>query len=253
MNTPANPKRSPDIEDALKAIYQSPTPPDAFVHQLEQQLLARQAGESVHPSPAKPTQSTWRFNMFWQRSRQLLGSLAALATLAVLIVALIALFSNAKQLATNKSTPTPTGPLLQLNGSLTQPMGPMNINQVPVSVRAPLPQLPNPVPLYDIKAETVQPSVEAARTWAAKLGLGTVRVYTENDDVSNKMYFAQADDGRTVQLMSNGEVIYQIDTNAILSSAKNQPALDLDKAKTIAEAFLNRIPDLFVLEGNSSA
>ena len=121
--------------------------------------------------------------MFGKHTRRLVSGAVALAALLLLVVGLIPLFSNAHQLTTTNPTPTPAGPQLKMDGSITQSLGPIGSQQIPLSVRAPLPQLPDRVPLYEIKAAIDKPSPEVARAWAEKLGLGTVRVEREGESL----------------------------------------------------------------------
>ena len=189
--------------------------------------------------------------MFWQRSRQLVSGAITLLALLVLVVGMMALFSNFHQVTTTSGTPTPSGPLLTLNGSITEARGPIGSRQLPVSVHAALPQLPDRVPLYDIQAALDQSSPEAARAWAERLGLKVARVYKENLG-PGEQYIAQADDGQEVRV-GGSMVIYQANLSAIPLPPPAPTPLDPQAAKATVESFLNRMPELFVVDGSSSA
>ena len=172
----------------------------------------------------------------------------------MLAVGLIALFSNVGQPTTGGPTPpTPQGRVLDVQGFFTEPRGVLGIRQIPMRVNAPLPQVPDRVPVYEVKVALDEPSPELARAWAEKLGLGPVRLYKEGDS-RLAAYIARAEDGRTVRIGPDRQVTYQADTSAmLLISSRQQPAPDLKDAWAVAYDFLNRIPDLFILDGNALA
>ena len=191
--------------------------------------------------------------MFWQRSRQLLSGAAALAALVVLTVSLIALFSSVSQPTTGGPAPTPEGPLLELEGFLTEPAGPFGGRRVPVKVSAPLPQAPDRVPVYKVESALGEPTPELARAWAERLGFGPVRLYTASPALSGAPWFeyiAQAEDGQTLRLNPE-QLVYQAETSLVsFLLPSQQPAPDPGIARTAAEDFLKSIPDLVVLEGS---
>lgn len=245
----------PDVEEALKAIYQSSAPNQAFVDQLEQQLrdrgaaLAGRAPQSASHTHVNPFR---RLDMFWQRSRAALMNVAALAALVMLVVALMALFSRTQSPTTTPATPIPSGPLLLLQGSRLELSGPIGQRTVPIEVRAPLPQVPERVPLYDVQAAIDQPSAEVARRWAGQFGLKSARLY-QDTTVPEATYIAQADDGRLVRVGPGAQVMYQARLESLMAPAGSAPALDPQTAQAAAEAFLNGIPDLVTLDGSSTA
>lgn len=168
-------EHSPDMEEALKTIFQSPAPSEAFVDRLEQQLRERSVALSDRSLDPRSTLRSRlnllrRFDMLWQRSRAAAFNIVALAALLILVVGLMALFSKANPSTVSRGTPTPAGPMLILQGSIAESIGPVGQREVPVSVRAALPQMPDRVPLYDIKAAYDKPSAELARrtgpSWA---------------------------------------------------------------------------------------
>ncbi len=245
----------PDVEEALKAIYQSSAPNQAFVDQLEQQLrdrgaaLADRAPQSASHTHVNPLR---RLDMFWQRSRAALMNVAALAALVMLVVALMALFSRTQSPTTTPATSVPGGPLLLLQGSRLELSGPIGQRTVPIEVRAPLPQVPERVPLYDVQAAIDQPSAEVARRWAGQFGLESARLY-QDTTMPEATYIAQADDGRLVRVGPGAQVMYQARLESLMAPSGSAPALDPQSAQAAAEAFLNGIPDLVTLDGSSTA
>jgi hypothetical protein len=240
---------SPDIEEALKSIYQSPAPNEAFVERLERQLRDRGAVRSALPARVNPLR---RLDMFWQRSRAALVNFAALAALLMLVVALMALFSTTKPTTTAPATSVPAGPMLMLHGSRIESSGPIGQRTVSIDVRAPLPQVPDRVPLYDVQAAFDQPSAELARSWAEKLGLKAVRLY-QDTTIPEATYIAQADDGRFARVGPGAQVMYQARVESLLVPVRSASTLDPQAAQTVAEAFLNGLPDLVTLDSSTTA
>lgn len=250
-------EHSPDMEEALKALLQSPAPSEAFVDRLEQQLRDRGAALSERGLDHRSTSRSRlnplrRFDMLWQRSRAAAFNIVALAALLVFVVGLMALFSNANPSTISRGTPTPAGPMLILQGSIAESIGPVGQREVPVSVRAALPQVSDRVPLYAIKAAFDKPSAELARSWAEKLGLKAVRLYQDTTQ-PDATYIAQGDDGRIVRVGPGAQLVYQANVESLFVPARSSLALDPQTAQAAAEAFLNSIADLFVIEGNSTA
>jgi hypothetical protein len=82
-------EHSPDMEDALKVLFQSPVPNEAFVDRLEQQLRDRAAlserGRGQRSTLCLRLNSLRRFDMHWQRSRAVIYDAIGLAALLILL------------------------------------------------------------------------------------------------------------------------------------------------------------------------
>jgi hypothetical protein len=91
-----------------------------------------------------------------------------------------------------------------------------------------------------------------ARSWAEKLGLKAVRLY-QDATMPDAAYVAQGDDGRIVRVGPGAQLTYQANVESLFVPSRSSSSLEPQAAQATAEAFLNSIPDLFVIEGDSAA